>query len=68
MFNDSRDARRRLLKLTPAGHKLQRELVADILERTQIALLGFTRGEQVLLSEFIERLTNNVTLLEKANE
>lgn len=68
ILDDENDGRRRLLRLTETGHSLQERLVADILTRTEIALTGFSPAERSLLSEFIERLMENVTALEIADQ
>jgi DNA-binding MarR family transcriptional regulator len=62
---DRGDARRRVMLLTKDGSALRRTLIEHLLRRTDLALTGFSPGERLLLGEFIDRLMENVNLLDR---
>lgn len=65
---DLKDARRRLLALTPGGASLQRRMAKVAAARAQAVFRGFDDGDQAALIGLLQRLYDNAAELNRADE
>ena len=65
---DRRDARRRLLGLTPGGASLQRRMAKVAEARAQGVFEGFNASDEATLVGLLQRLYDNAAALNRADE